>query len=103
MKKEIATKIYSDVFNTKIDEGKNINSWLKAVIVNFGDERGDILVKNDNFGTRRKYADFTGGKREAGLHPMQIVFAGIDVERMFGGRYVNKNDEVCFFLKVSRI
>lgn len=97
MKKEIATKIYSDVFNTKIDEGKNINSWLKAVIVNFGDERGDICVKNDNFGTRRKYADFTNGKREAGLHPMQIVFAGIDVERMFGGRYVNKNDEVCFF------
>ncbi len=97
MKKEIATKIYSDVFDKKIDEGKNINSWLKAVIVNFGDERGDILVKNDNFGTRRKYADFTNGKREAGLHPMQIVFAGIDVERMFGGRYVNKNDEVCFF------
>lgn len=97
MKKEIATKIYSDVFDKKIDEGKNINSWLKAVIVNFGDERGDICVKNDNFGTRRKYADFTNGKREAGLHPMQIVFAGIDVERMFGGRYVNKNDEVCFF------
>lgn len=48
MKKEIATKIYSDVFGTKLDEGKNINSWLKAVIVNFGDERGDILVKGAN-------------------------------------------------------
>lgn len=97
MKKEIATKIYSDVFDKKIDEGKNINSWLKAVIVNFGDERGDICVKNDNFGTRRKYADFTSGKREAGLHPMQIVFAGIDVEHILGGRYISKNDEVCAF------
>lgn len=95
MKKEMATKVYSDVFGTKLDEGKNINSWLKAVIVNFGDE--NIQVKNDNFGTRRKYADFTNGKREAGLHPMSIVFAGIDVERMFGGRYINKNDEVCSF------
>lgn len=97
MKKEMATKIYADIFGTKIDEGKNINSWLKAVIVNFGDERGDILVKNDNFGTRRKYADFTNGKRESGLRPMQIVFTGLDIERMFGGRYINKNDEVCFF------
>ena len=97
MKIEMATKVYSDVFGAKIDEGKNINSWLKAVVVNFGDERGDIVVKNDNFGTRRKYADFSNGKCEAGLHPMQIVFAGIDVERMFNGRYIDKNDEVCFF------
>ena len=95
MKKEMATKIYSDVFEKKIDEGKNINSWLKAVIVNFG--HGDICVKNDNFGTRRKYADFTSGKREAGLHPMQIVFAGIDVEHMLGGRYISINDEICAF------
>ena len=91
----MATKIYSDVFEKKIDEGKNINSWLKAVIVNFG--HGDICVKNDNFGTRRKYADFTSGKREAGLHPMQIVFAGIDVEHMLGGRYISINDEICAF------
>ena len=95
MKKEMATKVYADVFESKIDEGKNINSWLKAVIVNFG--RGDICVKNDNFGTRRKYADFTRGKREAGLHPMQIVFTGLDVEHVLGGRYISKNDEVCFF------
>lgn len=95
MKKEMATKIYSDVFESKIDEGKNINSWLKAVIVNFG--CGDICVKNDNFGTRRKYADFTNGKSEAGLNPIQIVFTGLDVERMLGGRYINKNDEVCVF------
>lgn len=97
MKKEMAAKVYSDVFGKNIDEGKNINSWLKAVIVNFGDDRGDIRVKNDNFGTRRKYADFTNGKCEAGLHPMQIVFAGIDVEHMLGGQYINKNDEVCAF------
>ena len=95
MKKEMATKVYADVFESKIDEGKNINSWLKAVIVNFG--HGDICVKNDNFGTRRKNADFTSGKREAGLHPMQIVFAGLDVEHMLGGRYISKNDEVCAF------
>lgn len=66
--------------------------------MNFGDERGDIIVKNDNFGTRRKYADFTNGKKEAGLNPLQIVFSGLDIEVNFeNSRYINKNDEVCYF------
>ncbi len=96
MKREIVKKIYDEVFNCKIDE-EGANKWLKAVVVNFGDERGDIVVKNDNFGTRRKYTDFTNGKREAGLHPMQIVFAGVDIEKVTGGKYINANDEVCSF------
>lgn len=97
MKKELTTRLYKDVFD--IDEvHTNVNNFIKAVIVNFGDERGDIIVKNDNFGTRRKYADFTNGKKEAGLNPLQIVFSGLDIEVNFeNSRYINKNDEVCYF------
>ena len=97
MKKELNTRLYKDVFD--IDEvHTNVNNFIKAVIVNFGDERGDIIVKNDNFGTRRKYADFTNGKKEAGLNPLQIVFSGLDIEVNFeNSRYINKNDEVCYF------
>ena len=64
MKKELTSKIYCKVFDTK-ENHENINKLVKAVIVNFGDSRDDIVVKNDNFGTRRKYADFTNGKKEA--------------------------------------
>lgn len=97
MKKELTTRLYKDVFD--IDEvHTNVNKFIKAVIVNFDDERGDIIVKNDNFGTRRKYADFTNGKKEAGLNPLQIVFSGLDIEVNFeNSRYINKNDEVCYF------
>lgn len=97
MKKELTTRLYKDVFD--IDEvHTNVNKFIKAVIVNFGDERGDIIVKNDNFGTRRKYADFTNGKKEAGLNPLQIVFSGLYIEVNFeNSRYINKNDEVCYF------
>ena len=95
MKCDVSTKVYR-AWGAKIDQA-NVNKYVKAVIINFGDERGDIIVENDNFGTRRKYADFTNGKKKAGLHPMQIVFSGVDVARAFGDRYVNKNNEICCF------
>ena len=95
MKCDVPTKIYR-AWGAEIDQA-NANKYVKAVIINFGDERGDIIVENDNFGTRRKYADFTNGKKKAGLHPMQIVLSGVDVARACGDRYVNKNDEVCYF------
>lgn len=95
MKCDATTKI-SRALGFKVDQA-NVNKYVKAVIINFGDERGDIIVENDNFGTRRKYADFTNGKKKAGLHPMQIVFSGVDVARVSGDRYVNKDDEVCYF------
>ena len=95
MKCDATTKIYR-AMRIKIDQ-TNVNKCVKAVIINFGDECGDIIVENDNFGTRRKYADFTNGKKKAGLHPMQIVFFGVDVARACGDRYVNKNNEVCYF------
>lgn len=95
-KKELTTEIYRKVFD--IDENhKDVNKFVKAVIINFGDERGDIIVDNDNFGTRRKYADFTEGKKKAGLHPMQIVFSGIDTAKVMHERYINQNDEICEF------
>ena len=95
-KKDITTEIYENVFDLQ-ENHKNVNSFMKAVIVNFGDERGDIIVKNDNFGTRRKYADFTEGKKKAGLHPMQIVFSGIDVAKILHERYIDKDGNICTF------
>lgn len=96
MRKELTTKIYKKAFN--IDENhQNVNRFVKAVIINFGDERGDIIVTNDNFGTRRKYADFTNGKKAAGLHPLQIVFTGLEIAKSSHDRYINANDEICYF------
>ena len=95
MKCDVSTKIYRAW--GKVINQANVNKYVKAVIINFGDERGDIIVENDNFGTRRKYADFTNGKKKAGLNPMQIVFSGVDTARACGDRYVNKNDEICYF------
>lgn len=89
MKKELTTKIYKNVFDVE-ENHKNVNKFVKAVVINFGDSRGDIIVKNDNFGTRRKYADFTNGKKEAGLHPLQIVFTGLEIARITHERYPDK-------------
>ena len=95
MKCDATTKIYR-ALGVELDQA-NVNKYVKTVIINFGDERSDIIVENDNFGTRRKYADFTNGKKKAGLNPLQIVFSDIDIARVSGDRYVNKNNEVCYF------
>ena len=96
MKKELTTKIYKNVFDVE-ENHKNVNKFVKAVVINFGDSRGDIIVKTDNFGTRRKYADFTNGKKEAGLHPLQIVFTGLEIARITHERYINEKNEICYF------
>lgn len=92
----MTTKIYKNVFDVE-ENHKNVNKFVKAVVINFGDSRGDIIVKNDNFGTRRKYADFTNGKKEAGLHPLQIVFTGLEIARITHERYMNEKNEICYF------
>jgi len=96
MKKEITAKINKKVFGYEEDH-KSVNSFVKAVIINFGDERGDIVVENDNFGTRRKYADFTEGKKKAGLHPGQIVFSGVEMAKIFHEKYIDKDGNVQTF------
>lgn len=93
---DLTTRIYANIFGAK-ENHFNVNRDVQAVIVNFGDERGDIIVKNDNFGTRRKYADFTNGKKEAGLNPMQIVFSGVDVAAVSNDRYIDKDGNVRVF------
>jgi len=93
MRTDKTNVIYKKCFGLDIDQ-ENINKVVKAVIINFGDERGDIIVENDNFGTRRKYADFTEGKKKAGLNPMQIVFSGLEAEHLCHGRYIGKDDLV---------
>jgi len=96
MKKELTTAIYEKVFGIK-ENHSNVNKIVKAVIINFGDDRGDIVVTNDNYGTRRKYADFTEGKKSAGLHPLQIVFTGIDEAAMLGERFIGPDDQIHLF------
>lgn len=92
MKADINTVINKKVF--KVDEDhENINKYVKAVIINLKGK--DIIVKNDNFGTKRKYADFTNGKKEAGLHPLQIVFSGVDFAKIRHDRYINAEGEIC--------
>ena len=75
----------------------DVNKRVKAVIVNFGDNRGDIIVTNDNYGTRRKYPDFTEGRKAAGLHPLQIVFSGMEFARICHDRYIGPDDKVHTF------
>lgn len=96
MKADLTTKIYKKVFGVTEDHFM-VNKVVKAVIINFGDERGDIIVENDNFGTRRKYADFTNGKKKAGLHPAQIVFSGIRMAVALEERYIGADDKVHTF------
>lgn len=44
-----------------------------------------------------KNADFTNGKKEAGLNPMQIVFSGVDVAAVSYDRYTDKDGNVRVF------
>lgn len=93
---DITNKIYKEVFNCEFDQ-KDINKYVKAVIINFGDERGDIVVYNDNFGTNEKMADFTNGKKAAGLNPLQIVMTDIEFEHKCGTRYIGSDDKIHTF------
>ena len=96
MKRDLTTEIYDGVFGIRENHTK-VNKLVKAVLINFGDKRGDIVVTNDNFGTRRKYADFTNGKKAAGLNPLQIVFAGLEMAHVCGDRYIGPDDNVHVF------
>lgn len=92
MKQDLTDKIYKDVFNFDISENLNINlnKYIKAIILDFHDK--SVVVENDNFGTRRLKMCFTEGKKKAGLHPFQIVFAGISSE--LETRYIDKNGNI---------
>ena len=95
MKADKTTQLYKKIGVT--ENHFMMNKAVKAVIVNFGDERGDIIVENDNYGTRRKYADFTEGKKKAGLHPMQIVFSGLEMACIMKDRYIGSDDQIHVF------
>lgn len=100
MKRDITTAIYAKVFGIK-ENHVGVNKVVKAAIINFGDERGDIIVTNDNFGTRRKYADFTNGKKNAGLNPMQIVFSGIEIGAVCGDRFIGPDNKEHYFSELN--
>lgn len=95
MKADYTTKLYLK-HGIKANP-ENVNKYLKAIIINFGDSRGDIIVENDNFNTNRKYADFTKGKRKAGLHPMQIVFFSVTYSKACHDRYIGKDNQIYEF------
>ena len=99
MKADTLTRAAEKTLGIRFDNG-GINRNVKAVIVNFGDERGDIVVENSNFGTRRKYPDFDEGKKKAGLCPLQIVFSGIAAARLCGDRYIGRDGAVHSFAEI---
>lgn len=73
------------------------NKNVKAVIINFGDDRGDIIVTNDNFGSRRRYTSFVEGKQKAGLDPHQIVYSGKEPAHICKDRYIGADDQIHTF------
>lgn len=100
MKRELTDRIYKKTFDHEVKANSEqfiFNKEVRAVVQNYKDERGDIIVTNDNFGTRRKYPCFEEGKKAAGLHPLQIVFSGLETAKMFHERYINKNGEIVEF------
>lgn len=96
MKADVSYKVYKSM-GIDISSQFLVNKNVKAVIINFGDERGDIIVENDNFGTRRKYPDFTNGKKKAGLHPLQIVFTDLKFAALSHDRYIGADDQIHTF------
>ncbi len=93
MKKDGVANLYKNVFGLEIE--KNLNKIVKAVILDFKDK--EIIVKNDNFGTRRKYLDFINGRKEAGLNPLQIVFAGIQCEAAVNSKFIGSDEKIHSF------
>lgn len=93
MKTDAITKAY--LKSGVVLNQNNLNSFVKAVILNFPD--GEVIVENDNFGTRRKYMDFTNGRIKAGLNPYQIVFTDLSLAHICGDRYIDNNNDVKYF------
>lgn len=93
MKTEPVIKMYTNLFDDK--HNVKINKLIKAVIINLDGK--DYTVTNDNFNTRRKYPDFTEGKKAAGLHKHQIVFLGIELARVTNDRFIDNNDQLHHF------
>lgn len=91
MNKDINTQINKNLGYK--ENHTNINKEVKAVVLTL-DMGHTVIVENDNYGTRRKYADFTQGKKKAGLHPLQIVFSGLDIEKALGGEYIGKDNKI---------
>ena len=95
-KMDLSAKNYRDVFGIRENHGK-VNRFVKAVIINEGDDRGDIIVANDNYGTNRKYANFTEGKKAAGLPPTYIAFPGVETAIMCKQKYIGPDDKIHVF------
>ena len=63
---------------------------------------GAVALKDRNKKMKKRVSKangclFTEGKKKAGLHPMQIVFSGLEMARICGERYINQNGEICAF------
>ena len=90
MKMDISDKIYKDVFKQK-NNLTGLNNIIKGIVYTTKDGK-EKIIKNDNFGTRRKYLDFTNGRKEANIHPLQIIVSEFDF--LFDDTYfIDKNDK----------
>lgn len=99
--KDVAIEI-QQMLGIKQEYGKDVNKWLKAIIVSFGKDvdPNEYVVTNDNFGKRRKYPDFTEGRKTAGLHPLQMVYNGPAAEAQSGTKFIGKDDKIHSFKEV---
>lgn len=93
MKTEPVIKIYTELFDYKHDV--KTNKLIKAVVISINEK--DYTVTNDNFNTRRKYPDFTEGKKAEGLHKHQIVFLGIELASVTNDRFIDNNNQLHYF------
>lgn len=99
--KDVTIEI-QQMLGVKQDYGTDVNKWLKAIIVSFRKDvdPNECIVANDNFGKRRKYPDFTEGRKAAGLHPLQMVYNGPTAEAQRDTKFIGKDDKIHSFREV---
>lgn len=74
---------------------ENINKEVKAVIFKLNEK--SYVLENSNFNLRKKLPDFSKAKKEAGLNDGQIVFAGFELAKNLGEKYINKYNQIVNF------
>lgn len=98
MKRDISYSA-SAVISAKVFITANENSWLRSVIFEMNGKSYEI--ENANFGLRRKYPDFMESKKAHGLHPLQIVYAGLDIERYGNSKFRDKYGAIHSFSEME--
>lgn len=91
MKRDIYYSKVGIITGKSLVTGKE-NTWMRSVIFEMNGKEYEI--ENANFGLRRKYPDFMESKKAHGLHPLQIIYAGVDIEKTGTAKYRDKYGEI---------